>query len=180
MDRRLRRVIGRAQRSIRRTSQRQGQRVLWYEFIPSSVEDVDSNDQGTAVDDDLYDEGWSQVRPGSTQGGSAAQWGYPKPVQVFQAMLTEGAQTFDPEGGSYMVDNLTLIVGYQAFLRAGVSNPADRGAHINDRVEYDGRLFAVDAFNPRGRVADTSLTVTVRCLEIKDDELPNSVWHLSR
>lgn len=165
MDRRLRRALRYIDRTIGRESLRRGQQVLWYEFDATSVSD--------AEDIDLYDEGGSQLGEGASR-----KWGSAVPIQTYQAILDEGAQQFLPEG-AYTVDTLRLIISYAEMNAAGISNPLDRGAHIHDRVEYDGRLWSVDSYNPRGRTADRSLTVTVICTQVMEDEqvLDDATWH---
>lgn len=176
-SKRLKRQIEHMDRTMTGAALGWGQTVLWYEFNPASIEDADSGDPDVAFDDDLYDEGGSQLNRVGGAIGSGRRWHSPKRVKVYQAMLNEGAQEFNPEG-NYTVDTLTLIVQYSE-LRKKISNPTDRGAHVNDRIGYDGRIFSVDSFNPRGRIADAIMTVTVQCLEVKEDEMaldPEEWW----
>lgn len=164
---RMRRDIRAANKHMRREARRWGQQVLWYEFNPASVEDVDSGDLGTGYDADLYDEGGAQVRPGTTDTGTGRRWKSPKPVQVQLARLDEGAEQYD-DRGTYEVDRLTVIVSRQALVFAGIDPDVDRE---DDRVVFDGRVFAVTHFDKRGRIADTYFTVTVTCTQVKEDEM---------
>lgn len=161
---RLKRQIAWMEKSIKRATRAYGQSVLWYEFDPTSVEDTDSNDAGTGFDDDLYDEGGTQFGRGQSR-----KWRAPKRVPVYQAMLDEGGEQYDGDG-TYTVDRLTLIIGYTMLVQHGISNPRDRGAHTRDRIEYDNRLFKIDHFEPRGRIADTITSVVISAVEVKDDE----------
>lgn len=172
-NKRLRRSIQHIQKSILRASTRQGQTVLWYEFDPTSVENEDSDDYGAGFDNDLYDEGGVQ-----TGGGTSRRWKAAKTIQVFQAILNEGAEQFT-DVGTYEVDDLTLIVSADELRAKGIAQPKNRGDHTDDRVVYDNRIFSVDRFNPRGRIADAVLTVTVGCKEVKSDEqvLDDVTWH---
>lgn len=172
---RLRRDIRLANKHMRREAYRWGQQVLWYEFDPTSVEDVDSADAGAGYDADLYDEGGTQARPGTTDTGTSRRWRRAKPVQVQLARLDEGAEVFTDEG-SYDVDRLTVIVSRQALVNGGVDPDEDRH---NDRVVFDGRTFAVTHFDKRGRIADTYLTVTVTCTQVMADEMQvdDAAWH---
>jgi hypothetical protein len=176
---RLKRQIRHMDRQMKRATRGWGQTVLWYEWDPASVEDEDGGDPGIAFDDDLYDEGGSQSARVGPAVGSGRRWKAPRTVPVYQAVLNEGEQEFLPEG-NYTVDRLTLYVQYSELAKR-ISNPTDRGAHVNDRIGYDGRIFSVDAFNPRGRIADAVMTVTVHCTEIKDDEmrLDGEDWYSS-
>jgi len=171
MDRRLRRNAIRINQGLERFGRQVGQDVLWYEWNAASVEDEDSSDPGPQFDDDLYDEGGSQPGRPDAPVGRNAEWWAPVTVRVLQAVLNEGEQEFQ-DIGNYTVDRLSIVVAYEALVKAGISNPTDRGGHMNDRIGYDGRLFSVDAFNPRGRIANVpGFTVSVMATEIKDDEL---------
>lgn len=172
---RLRREIEDINRHMKREAERWGQTVLWYEFDPASVQD-----EGPGTDDlDLYDEGGYQVRPGTDEQGSLSRrWKAPKTVQVTMARLDEGEAQYSDEG-TYTVDHLTIVVNAHMLRSFGISQPDDVGAHVRDRIEFDGRLFSVDSFVPQGRIADTFLTVTVGATEVKADErMTDAVaWH---
>lgn len=163
---RMRRDIRLINKHMRREAYRWGQQVLWYEFNPASVEDVDSDDTGFEYDADLYDEGGAQVRPGTDDTGTGRKWFAAKPVQVQMARMDEGAEQFTQQG-SYDVDRLTIVVSRKALLDSGIDPDEDRH---NDRVVFDGRTFAVTHFDKRGRISDTFLTVTVTCTQVMDDE----------
>jgi hypothetical protein len=152
---------------MERESQRWGQQVLWYEFNVASVND--------ATDEDLYDEGGPQLRPGTDDAGTSRRWKDPKTVQVYMARLDEGAEDYD-ETGQYDVDRLTLVVNRQSLKNYGIDPTAD---HLNDRIAFDGRLFNVNHFDKRGRLADTYLTITVTCVEVKEDEryTDDATWY---
>lgn len=153
---------------MERESQRWGQQVTWYEFLEESVSDE--------TDDDLYDEGGYQGRPGTTDVGTIGRkWKAPKQVQVYMARLDEGAEQYD-ETGQYTVDRLTIVVARQSLKNYGIDPTIE---HTNDRIEFDGRLFNVNHFDKRGRLADTYLTVTITCAEVKDDERHTDAaeWH---
>jgi hypothetical protein len=172
---RLRRDIRAANRHMRQESYRWGQQVDWYEFNPASVEDVDSDDPGTGIDDDLYDEGGLQERTGTTATGTSRKWHAPQPVQAYMARLDEGAEVYD-ETGTYDVDRLTVVVTRELLAASGIDPDEDR---LNDRVGFDGRIFAVNHFDKRGRMADTYLTITVTGTQVMDDEMQTDdlPWH---
>lgn len=172
---RLRRDIRLINKHMRREAYRWGQTVTWYEFDPTSVEDVDSDDPGTGFDDDLYDEGGVQARPGTTATGTSRKWQRPKTVQVYMARIDEGMEDYSEEG-TYVVDRLTITTNTQLLRSFDIDPSAD---HMNDRIEFDGRLFNIQSFERHGWIADTNTTVTVMAPEVMDDErqTDDASWH---
>lgn len=164
-DHRLKRRLVAIEHGLRKYSREVGQTVTWYEFKPSSVAD--------STDTDLYDEGGAQLG-----GGDGRHWYAGVPLPVIQAFLDEGVEQFQPQG-QYQLGSLRLILGYAEFQRRGFTMPADRGAHLNDRVEYDNRLWSVDAFLPRGRISNKLMTITVEGTEVTADEqqMDDATWH---
>jgi hypothetical protein len=174
---RMRRDIRLINKAMRNESYRWGQQVIWYPFNPASVEDEDSDDPGTGYDADLYDEGGLQQRAWSNDTGTSRRWGEARPVQVQMARMDEGMEQFSDQG-SYDVDRLTIIVSRQALADSGIDPDEDRH---NDRVVFDGRTFAVNHFDKRGRISDTYLTATVTCAQVMDDEMQTDdvPWYAS-
>lgn len=155
---RMRRQIKGIDKWMRRESYRWGQEVRWYTFDPSSVSDV--------TDGDIYDEGGLQARSWSSYTGTSRHWFAPRDVQVYMARIDEGARDFD-ETGTYQVDRLTVITNRQLLRNFGIDPDSDR---VNDRIEFDGRLFHVNHFEKRGWISENHLTITVAGIEVMPDE----------
>lgn len=84
-------------------------------------------------------------------------------------------QNFDDDG-LYRIDRAHLIFSYFAFFQTTMLDPDPTGQdHLNDRVGFDGTLFSVDMFEPRGRVASRFLTVSVDLTEVAQEEMDEDV-----
>lgn len=146
-------------KNMRRESYRWGQTVRWYPFDPSSVDD--------ATDQDLYDEGGTQSRPGTVNTGTSRHWFSPKTVQTIMTRVDEGSEDYREEG-SYSVDRLYGIISAQLLRDFGID--PDDGDHLDDRIEFNGRLFSVDSFEKHGWVSDIYTQVTVRGTQVMPSE----------
>jgi hypothetical protein len=179
----MRREVRQANESILRESYRWGQTIDWYPFDYASTDDEGDIDYDVGTpgvpDNDLYDEGGVQARPGTTDRGSRGRhWKEVIKVQVFQAQLNEGGEDFSDQG-LYSVDQLTLIVGADELIQKGLRQVDRPNAHLNDRLVFQERLFNISRYSPTGRIADNILTVTVGANEVKDDERQTDTdpWH---
>lgn len=96
-------------------------------------------------------------------------------LPVYLGEYMRAAQNFDDDG-LYQTDRLHLIFSYNAFFTTGMQDPDPNNFdHVNDRVGFDGRLFSVNSFYPRGRVAGQFLTVSADCLEVGQADLAEDV-----
>jgi len=103
--------------------------------------------------------------------GPQRVWYNPITLPVLLGEYTRGEQNFDNDG-LYLVDSVRLIFSYKAFLQTTMPDPDPFGQdHLNDRVVFDGHLFSVDSFVPRGRVASYFLTVSVDLSEVAQEDL---------
>lgn len=151
-DRRLLRDIRSAFFGMKRAQLEQGQWVQWYRF----------NQQAT-TSHPVYDT------------GPQRQWYPPITLPVFLGEYRRQSQNFDDDG-LYLVDRAHLIISYFAFFNAPIPDPDPNGQdHLNDRVAFDGRLFSVDMFLPRGRTASWFLTISVDLTEVSQTELIEDV-----
>lgn len=139
---------------MRQTARAYGQTVLWFEL-----------DEAHENPHDPYDEG-------------GRFWKSPRTINVYQASIDEGEQQF-LRTGAYRVATLHLIIEGDELRRRGISQPIERGAHDQDRIIYDGRLFSVDDLEPRGRIGNTLMTVSVQCTEVMEDEqqMDDLTWY---
>ena len=80
-------------------------------------------------------------------------------------------QNYDDDG-LYIVDKAHLIFSYDAFFHSTMPDPdPNYQGHLNDRVAFDGYLFSVDSFQPRGRVADQFLTVSADLRGVAQEDM---------
>lgn len=151
-DRRTLRDIRYAYRGMKEYQFHVGQWVSWFRF----------NKAGTTVHP-VYDTGPQRA------------W-YPAiTLPVLSLEYERAAQNFDDDG-LYQVDRAHLVVSYDQFFHTTMLDPDPNGAdHVNDRVGADGRLFSVDSFLPRGRVAAHFLTISIDLTEVAAEELAEDV-----
>jgi hypothetical protein len=103
--------------------------------------------------------------------GPQRAWYASTPLPVLIGEYIRAGQNYDDDG-LYQTDRLHLIFSYNQFFHTGMIDPDPQGQdHVNDRVGFDGHLFAVDTFLPRGRVAGQFLTVSVDCVEVGQADL---------
>jgi hypothetical protein len=103
--------------------------------------------------------------------GPQRTWYPPITLPVLIGEYVRAGQNFDDDG-LYQLDRLHLIFSFNQFFSTTMPDPDPFGQdHVNDRVGFDGRLFSVNTFLPRGRVADYFLTVSVDCLAMTQSDL---------
>ena len=151
-DRRTLRDIRSAYQGMKRGQVDQGEWVSWFRFNKSQT-----------TSHPVYDTGPQRL------------W-YPAiTLPVWNAQYRRQSQNFD-DSGLYLVDTVKLIFSYFAFFSTTMLDPDPNGQdHLNDRVGFDGRLFSVDSFLPRGRIASYFLTISVDLTEVAQEELIEDV-----
>jgi hypothetical protein len=127
----------------------QGQWVHWFRF----------NKTGTTQQQPIYDT------------GPARAWYPPIKMPVWLGEYHRAAQNYDDDG-LYLVDRLHVICSWWAFFSTTMPDPDPYGQdHLNDRCAFDGHLFNVDSFIPRGRAASYFLTISVDLVEVAQTDL---------
>lgn len=103
--------------------------------------------------------------------GPQRAWFPPIVVPVLLGEYQRAPESFDDDA-LYQVDHVHLIFSYDAFFHSTMQDPDPNGQdHVNDRVGFDGHLFSVSSFLPRGRVASHFLTISVDLIEVAAEEL---------
>lgn len=147
-DRRTLRDIRYAYHNMQRTQRIWGQWVQWFRF-----------NQTSTTSDPVYSTG-----PGRL-------WYPPLTIPVQLGIYERALKNFDDDG-LYLVDETKLIMSYDAFFHSGIIDPDPTGEdHLNDRVAFDGRLFELTSFIPKGRVADMFLTISASAREVAQEDL---------
>ena len=151
-DRRLLREIRQAYGTMHDYQLLAGQWAQWFRF-----------DTADTTVHPVYDTGPQRV------------W-YPSvTVPVLFGQYERASQNFDDDG-MYLVDQLHLVISYMQFIQSLVPDPDPNGNdHINDRVGFDGHLFKVTSFIPRGRVASHFLTISCDLIEVASSEMAEDV-----
>jgi hypothetical protein len=151
-DRRTLRDIRDAYRGMFEYQLQVGQWVQWFRF-----------DQADTTSHPVYDVGPQRV------------WYPPVTLPVYIGEYHRAPKNFDDDG-LYLIDNVTVIVSYDAFFHTTMPDPDPTGQdHLNDRVAFDGKLFHVTSFIPKGRVASHFLTITIDLAEVASEDLAEDV-----
>jgi len=140
---------------VRRRNREAGESLIWYEFQPLQG--------GYSVYDDIYDEGV----PGAS--GRNYKRGVVVPT-VYIEEMEDGFRSI--EDGRQPTQNFSAVILFKDIEAAGVSNPEEYNAHLNDVFEYDGRFYKVRNYRARGRLPD-EVVLRVEGFEIfVDQEFP--------
>lgn len=147
-DRRLLREIRSAYHGIKIAQLGQGQYVNWFRF----------NQTGT-TSHPIYDT------------GPLRAWYNPISLPVWLGEYQRAGKNFGDDG-LYLVDRVHVICSYDQFFHTTMPDPDPYGNdHLRDRVAFDGHIFKVDTFLPRGRVADYFLTISIDLTEVAQTSL---------
>lgn len=147
-DRRTLRDIRSAYQGMKRYQEETGEWVQWFVF----------NSTATTSD------------PTYSTGPQRA-WYPPITVPVILGEYERASKNFDDDG-LYLVDQVHGVMSYFAFFSSTIIDPDTKGQnHLNDRVAFDGRLFTVTSFIPRGRVASYFLTISFDLIEVTAEDL---------
>lgn len=157
--------------------------IAYFEFDVSRTTESDTYDEGpipTPFDPDLnqavaygsgpnYDSGTGYDQP--VQSGLAFKpakfircvwWRYNPPTQV---QSEEGEYTLDTCSVRFIADNLK---------KAGLQHSLDPDLHFNDRLWYQGKLYRVERYTPKGQVFGRYTMVDIDGRQLKPDELQDS------
>lgn len=147
-DRRTLRDIRDGDRAMKEYQRQVGQWAHWFRFNLAAT---------TAHP--VYDVGPQRV------------WYPPITVPVMIGEYGRAGQNFDDDG-LYRLDSVHFVISKSAFFHTTMPDPDETGAdHVNDRVGFDGTLFSVDSFQPRGRVAGYFWTISVDAHEVAQEDL---------
>lgn len=147
-DWRLIREINSAYKGIRQAQRLQGQTVQWFRFNSTAT-----------TSDPIYGT------------GPQRQWYNPISVPAYIGEVIRAKENIDDDG-LYPVHRIHGIMSYREFFQSTIPDPDYTGQnHLNDRIGFDGWLFAVVGFLPQGRVADQFLTVSFDANQVAQEEL---------
>lgn len=151
-DRRTLRDIRDGDRAMKEYQRQVGQWAQWFRF----------NKAGT-TGHPVYDTGPQRA------------WYPPITVPVMIGEYTRAGQNFDDDG-LYLVDRVHFVISKSAFFHTTMPDPDPSGQdHLNDRLGFDGVLFSVDSFLPRGRVASYFWTISVDASEVMQEDMDEDV-----
>lgn len=157
----VRREIRSVERGLRQFQREVGDTVVWYEFDSAKSSGGDTYDEGGIPD---------PLDPTLIPTGAGLVFKAPTaiPVVWIRFVTPTAIQT---EEGEYTVNRTTLRFARDVMRTSGLQNPLDPAAHFNDRYSYNGFLYRVDGYNPRGWIHNTYLMVDVNGTQLKPEEL---------
>lgn len=161
----IRHELAMMQRGLADFATEVGVNVSWYEFDPSRTTSSDVYDEGPIPN--IFDPTLPQ-----TYGGLA----FRPPVKIkcvwWRYLAPSNIQT---QGGEYTVSTSTLRFPSSSMGRAGLHRPMAPEAHLNDRYFFQGRLYRVESYAPRGQIYGTFIMVDVAGTELMPQELQTNV-----
>jgi hypothetical protein len=163
-----RREIQSIQRGLRSFQNEVGTTVLWYEFDPAASSGGDTYQEGgipTPFD--------PQLQP--TGAGLVFRDPVVIPVVWLRFLPPSQVQT---DLGEYTVNQTSLRVASEAMRSSGLRAPFDPAAHFNDRYLYNGFLYRVESYAPRGWVHNAYNMVDVTGRQVKEEELESDTFPL--
>lgn len=152
----VRREIRTAERGLRELQREVGESVTWYE--PSLA---------SSTVNSVYDEG-----PGLGPG-LVYRSGRDVPAIWIRYQSPSIVATDD---GEYTLSHISFRVTANAMRRSGLAAPLDADHHFNDRFSYNGFLYRVESFSPKGWLMGTYLMVDVTGRQLKADELMTDAY----
>lgn len=146
-DRRLLRDIQSAYDGMERAQLDQGEWVQWFRYLPNQ-----------STSDPTYGTGPQRA------------WANPVSVPVWIGEYERAGRNQDGDG-LYQVDHFHGILSYRFFFSSNIPDPDPNFQnHVNDRVGFDGKLFYLTSFLPRGRVASYFLTISFDATQLALEE----------
>jgi hypothetical protein len=152
----VRREIRSAERGLRELQREVGDTVSWYEL-----------DRTVSTADDIYDEG-----PGADGG---LRFRAPRPVPAVWIRYQPPTRIATDQG-EYTLSSISLRVSVDGMRRSGLDAPLDPDRHFDDRFGYNGFLYRVESYVPRGWMLGTYIMVDVSGRQLKPDELQTDVY----
>lgn len=145
------RELGRIQQHVRRRNREAGEFLYWYQYQPVPI----------STFDDVYDEG---------PVGSALGRRFSDPVKVptIYASEVEDAMVLR-EDARKPTQNSEFVILLKDARDAGVVDPGEYNAHLNDLLSYDRRFYKVSRYKATGRL-DGEVLLTITCYEVFLDE----------
>lgn len=162
----IRREIRSIERGLRQFQREVGTYVYWYEFDQPHSGGGDTYSEGGIPDP--FDTSLVPSGPGEIFRPPVGI-----PVVWFRFTAPGSVQT---DSGEYTINRTNLRISVEAMRRSGLRQPMDPAFHFNDRYAYNGFLYRVEAYSPRGWLHDTYLMVDVQGREMKEEEFETDVF----
>lgn len=162
----VRREIRSAERGLTELQREIGDTVTWYELDPA-----------LSSGGEIYGEGGIQDPFDLTLAPSGAGLIFkaPKPtVAVWIRFIP--TTTPQSESGEYTLDTSTMRFATKTLREAGLQHPQDPNWHFNDRIAYNGVLFRVEEYAPKGWLHNAYLMIDVSLRQFKEEEMESDAF----
>jgi len=156
----LRREIRSIERGLREFQQEVGDVVEWYEFDPYLSGGGDTYQEGSIPDP------FDASLPLSGQG-VVFRPPVAIPVVWLRFMAPESVQT---DSGEYTINRTSLRMSANGIKSGALRHAFDPDYHYNDRYSYNGFLYRVESFSPRGWLHGAYLMVDITGRQMKEEE----------
>lgn len=131
--------------------------------------------------DDTYDEGQLPdiFDPALADTGTPGRvYRNPTVVPAIWIRFVEPSRVATDEG-EYLVSTLSFRASIQTMRRVGLEMPVDPSKHFNDRFSYNGFLYRVDEWQPRGWLLGQYMMVDVVGTQVKTEEIAEDAFPFS-
>lgn len=158
----VRQLLRSYQKGLRQFQHEVGDNIVFYEF-----------DRLNSTMDDTYDEGQLPdiFDPALADTGTPGRvYRNPVIIPAVWVFLT-APTTVQTEEGEYTVNTVSFRMSTQTAGRVGLQTPLDPAKHFNDRFSYNGFLYRVDKWSPRGWLFGQYMMVDVSGTQVKTEEL---------
>lgn len=157
----MRRLVRSMQKGLRQFQREVGDNIIWYEL-----------DRAYSTTDDTYGEGpIPDPFDNTTHGtGPGETFKAPKilPAVWIRFQAPERVQT---DAGLYTIKHTSLRFSTEAMRGAGLESPEDPDLHYGDRYAYQGALYRVEQYEPKGWLGGVWIMIDVQGREFKEEEL---------
>lgn len=164
----VRREIRSVERGLIELQREVGDTVYWYEFDPAASSAGDTYGEGSIPD---------PFDPTLTPSGTGVVFKAPKPTFAvwIRFIPPSNAQT---DAGEYTLDHTSMRFAVKTLRETGLRHPEDPTWHFNDRIAYNGILFRIEQYEPKGWLHNAYLMIDVSARQFKDDELETDTFPL--
>jgi hypothetical protein len=119
-----------------------------------------------------FNQGASQMDPVYDEAVGAGRVYYPPIALPCQHVTHVQGENEYGEYGMYHNDTLTGFVSFAAFTGVGLTySDIETGNYLDDRVEYDRKIFRVTQLITQGQIQQRDILVLLRATQLKSDEL---------
>lgn len=149
------------QKDLRKFQRRVGATVDYYEFDPVHTRSHDTYDEG-AIPNPFW--------PAFHQRGPGVVGRSVKRLPAIWVFYTAPDNVYSGEG-HYTPSSVAVRFSRSVMVGSGIRYPEDPARHFNDRFFYNGKLYRIDSYTPKGWVGGVYNMIDISGPEVMADEL---------